>query len=260
LPAPASDRYDITVQFSILPGSALLQAAFYGLAALIVIATGLLLKRAAHHVGDSPQQAASLQRRYYSGASIWLVVVSAAAYSGALVPRGGPPLPFVILLVSILVLGVAVARSRVGDRLARGLPLAVLVGFQGFRFPLELAMHRAHSEGLMPVQMSYSGRNFDILTGLTAIALAAALAGHPVPRWIVQIWNVLGLLLLANILAVAVASTPLFAYFGPDRLNVFVTWMPYTLLPAVMVLAAWAGHLIIFRALSFRAASTPDLR
>ena len=248
------------MQFSILPGSALLQAAFYGLAALIVIATGLLLKRAAHHVGDSPQQAAALQRRYYMAASIWLVVVSAAAYSGALVPRAGPPLPFVILLVSILVLGLAIARSRIGDRLARGLPLAVLVGFQGFRFPLELAMHRAHTEGLMPVQMSYSGQNFDILTGITAIALAVALAVRPLPRWVVGIWNVCGLLLLANILAVAIASTPVFAYFGPDRLNVFVMWMPYTLLPAVMVLAAWAGHLIIFRALSSRAASTPDLR
>ena len=54
--------------------------------------------------------------------------------------------------------------------------------------------------------------------------------------------------------------TPMFAWFGPDRLNVWVMWMPYTLLPAVMVLAAWAGHLIVWRALSLRAASSPDLR
>ncbi len=248
------------MQFSILPGSVMLQVWFYGLAALVVIAAGMLLKRAAHRVGDSPQQAAALQRRYCFGAAIWLLVVSVASYSGVLLPRNSPPLPFVLMLVSILVLGVVIARSRVGDRLARGLPLAVLVGFQGFRFPLELAMHRAHTEGLMPIQMSYSGRNFDILTGITALALAAALALRPLPRWTVRLWNTFGLLLLANILAVAMASTPVFAYFGPDRLNVFVMWMPYTLLPAVMVLAAWAGHLIIFRALSSRAASTPDLR
>jgi hypothetical protein len=36
--------------------------------------------------------------------------------------------------------------------------------------------------------------------------------------------------------------------------------MPYVLLPAVMVLAALAGHLVVFRALSFRAASRPDPR
>lgn len=244
----------------VLSGSAVLQASFYALATLIVIAAGVLVYRAAINCGDTPPVAASLQRRYWVGAAIWVGGVSAASYSGAMLPRDRPPLPFALLVISIGAAGVLIARSRVGDRLARGLPLAVLVGVQGFRFPLELAMHRAYTEGLMPIQMSYSGRNFDILTGLTAIGLAAALAISPLPLWIVQAWNGFGLLLLANILAVAIASTPIFQYFGPDRVNVFVMWMPYTLLPAVMVLAAWAGHLIVFRALSFRATSTPDPR
>jgi hypothetical protein len=108
--------------------------------------------------------------------------------------------------------------------------------------------------------MSYSGRNFDIVTGITAIVLAIALRVTNVPRWVIRAWNVLGLVLLFNILGVAIASTPMVAYFGPERLNVWVMWMPYTLLPAVMVLAAWAGHLIVWRALSLRAASTPGLR
>ena len=246
--------------FSILPGSALLQSFFYGLAAAIVIAAGLLVKRAALACGDSPQQASALQRRYAIGAAVWLCAASAASYSGLLLPRGGPPLPFVIMVVSIFAIGALLARSTIGDRLARGLPLVMLVGFQGFRLPLELAMHRAYSEGLMPVQMSYSGRNFDIVTGITAIALAIALTVTSVPRWVIQAWNLLGLILLCNIFAVAIASTPMFAYFGPDRLNVWVMWMPYTLLPAVMVLAAWAGHLIVWRALSLRAASRPGLR
>jgi hypothetical protein len=248
------------VQIDILPGSPFLQACFYGIAAAIVIAAGILLKRAALNCGDSPAAAAALQGRYSIGASIWLFVVAAASYSGALLPGDGPPLPFALLVVSIIAGGVLIAASKVGDRFARGLPLAVLVGFQGFRFPLELAMHRAHDEGLMPIQMSYSGLNFDIVTGITAIVLAIALAVTAVPRWVVGAWNVLGLLLLVNIVGVAILSTPVFAYFGPDRLNVWVMWMPYTLLPAVMVLAALAGHLIIWKALSLRAASTPDLR
>jgi hypothetical protein len=248
------------VDVVILPGSAWLQAFFYGIAAAIVIAAGVLVKLASVRSGDSQQQATSLQGRYAIGATIWLFVVSAASYSGLLLPRGGPPLLFVLLVVSIFAVGVLIARSTVGDRLARGLPLAVLIGFQGFRLPLELAMHRAYTEGLMPIQMSYSGRNFDIVTGITATVLAIALQVTHVPRWVIQAWNVLGLVLLFNILGVAIASTPMFAYFGPERLNVWVMWMPYTLLPAVMVLAAWAGHLIVWRALSLRAASTPGLR
>jgi hypothetical protein len=44
----------------------------------------------------------------------------------------------------------------------------------------------------------------------------------------------------------------MFRYFGDDRLNVWVTYPPYVWLPAVMVLAAFAGHLTIFRALRLR--------
>jgi hypothetical protein len=35
--------------------------------------------------------------------------------------------------------------------LVRGVPLWALVGFQIFRLPLELLMHRAYVEGLLPV-------------------------------------------------------------------------------------------------------------
>jgi hypothetical protein len=238
------------VEIRILPGSPFLQACFYGMAIAIVVTAAALLRQASLASGDSPLQARRLHGRFLQGAAIWLSVVSIAAFSGLLLPRNGRPLPFALLVISILALGVVIARSAVGDRLARGAPLAALVGFQSFRLPLELAMHRAYTEGLMPAQMSYSGSNFDIITGLTALLLAVAMMVTRVPRWIVAAWNVMGLILLMNILGVAILSTPAFAYYGTDRLNVWVMWMPYTLLPAVMVLAAWAGHLVVFRALA----------
>jgi hypothetical protein len=65
-----------------------------------------------------------------------------------------------------------------------------------------------------------------------------------------MIWNVVGLLLLANVVIVAILATPLIRYFGDRQLNVWVTYPPFVWLPAVLVLAALAGHLVIFRALS----------
>jgi hypothetical protein len=232
-----------------MPGSVLLQSCFYGLAAVIVAGATILLYRASLACGDSPGEARTVQRRFLIRTSAWVAAVSLASFSGALNPAMRPPVMFVVMLVGITTLGIVLARSEIGRRFARGLPLAWLVGFQAFRVPLELAMHRAHTEGLMPIQMSYSGQNFDIVTGATALVLGVVMSVRAVPRWVVHAWNVLGLVLLANILGVAMLSTPVFAYFGPERLNVFVMQMPYTLLPAVMVLAAWAGHLIVFRAL-----------
>ena len=246
------------MELTILPGSPFLQACFYGLATSVLIAAAVLLRRASIAVGGSNPE--TIRHRFHAAAALWVGAVSAASYAGALLPRGGLPLPFVLVMLGVLIAGIVLARSSIGACFARGLPLAYLVGFQAFRLPLELAMHRAYTEGVMPVQMSYSGRNFDIVTGITALVVAAALAMSRLPRWVVYAWNWLGLVLLANIVTVAILSTPVFAYFGPDRLNLFVMYMPYTLLPAVMVVAAWAGHLIVFRALNLPEASTPDPR
>jgi hypothetical protein len=68
-------------------------------------------------------------------------------------------------------------------------------------------------------------------------------------RRVVLAWNVIGLALLLNVVIVAILGTPRFRYFGDDALNVWITYPPFVWLPAVMVVAALAGHLIVFRAL-----------
>lgn len=138
-----------------------------------------------------------------------------------------------------------------GGRLAAGVPLAWLVGIQGFRLPLELIMHRAAVEGVMPVQMSFSGWNFDIVTGITALMVAALIATKTAPRVLVVAWNTLGLVLLAVVGGIAVASLPPIHAFGssPKRLNTWVTRFPYVWLPAGPVAFALAGHLVVARRL-----------
>ena len=184
--------------------------------------------------------------------AVWMTAAWRAGESGVLRMWSATPPPFVLLVVGILGLTVALACTTYGRRLALGLPLWALVGIQGFRLPLELAMHAMYKRGVMPEQMSYSGRNFDVITGITALAVAWLVFSGRVGRRVVLTWNILGLLLVLNVVTVGILSTPRFRLFGDDRLNVFVTYPPFVWLPAVMVLAALAGHLIVFRALSRR--------
>ncbi|MEO8682211.1 MAG: hypothetical protein ABI665_24400 [Vicinamibacterales bacterium] len=230
-------------------GSTALQLAFAGLALVLVLIAWRAVVSGFEATGTPPADAAGRGRTFLILMACWVLAVTADAASGHLAQWSRRPPPFAILLAFVVVLGVLISRSEFGDRLARGIPLAYLVGLHVFRLPLELIMHRAYSEGVMPVQMSYSGRNFDIVTGITALVLAVMMTRRRVPRAIVWAWNWLGLALLVNIVAVAVMSTPLVHYFGADRLNTFVARPPYVLLPAVMVLVAWTGHLVIFRAL-----------
>ena len=102
----------------------------------------------------------------------------------------------------------------------------------------------------MPPQMSYSGWNFDILTGITALVLAAILTQRRLPRWLLWAWNCMGILLLANVLTIAVLSMPTpLRRFHNEPANTWIAQAPYVWLPAVFVLAAIAGHIVIARRL-----------
>ena len=178
---------------------------------------------------------------------VWVALTFALAASGRLSFTSRPPTAGIIIALS-LALAVAVGTSRLGHRLATGLPLAALVGAQGFRFALELLLHRAYREGLMPVQMSYSGFNFDILTGVSAIVVGLVLAKRPRSIALVRVWNAGGTLLLLNILTIAVLSTPTpVRVFHNEPANEWIAHAPWVWLPTVFVVAAIISHVLVYR-------------
>lgn len=225
-----------------------LVVAFTGLAVLVAAAFPLLLHRAETATGDA-SAAGRRAGRAALATALWMAATLAASASGRLSFTSTPPTMMVVIVLS-LALALRLGLSGAGGRLAAGVPLAVLVGLQGFRLPLELLLHRAYGEGLMPVQMSYSGRNFDIVTGITAIVLGAALwmAPQRVSPRLVMAWNALGFALLLNILTIAILSAPTpLRVFTNEPANVWITRAPFVWLPAVFVLAALAGHVVVFR-------------
>jgi hypothetical protein len=181
----------------------------------------------------------------------WLALTYVLAASGVLARFDLRPPPFAFMFAVVIGGGLALGLSPLGKKLAHGLPLAALVGVQAFRLPLELVMHQAATEGVMPIEMSFSGYNFDIVTGATALALAPLIARGKAPRIAVVAWNALGSFLLVVIAAVAFAGTPLIRAFGdaPAEVNTWVAHAPFVWLPAILVLAAIAGHVIVARRL-----------
>jgi len=210
--------------------------------------------------------AVAVRRQGLSRLSYWLVallIVGAMAGSLALAADGvlaqfeqRPPL-FLPLTAACIALWVGIASSRVGRALA-ALPLAALIGFHTFRLPLELLMHAAASAGVMPRQMSYSGWNFDIVTGVTAALVAPLAAFGGVTRSALLAWNALGSFFLLVIVAVAIASAPPWLAFGADpaHANTWVAYAPFIWLPTVLVAAAAAGHVVLWRRL-LRPETTP---
>ncbi len=179
---------------------------------------------------------------------LWLI---AAAYVGhqdwAHTFDSFPP-PGVRVFLAFIVTTIIVALTKAGRVLAINTPLWLLIGFQVFRIPVELLIHQAYLENITIVEMTYFGRNFDIITGILALAIAIYAFKKEISNTIILMWNILGLAFLINVVAIGVFSMPHnIQLIETDIANIWVTFFPFIWLPFVLVCSALFGHLLVFR-------------
>jgi hypothetical protein len=173
----------------------------------------------------------------------WLLIQAILAANGffqkfnVLPPRtfAFGPLPFFILTVGYLVF----ARKFLAE-----VPLSILTWIHIIRIPVEACLLWLSQHGLVPVEMTFEGRNLDILSGLSApLVYLLAFRKDRINRALLIIWNVAALCLLINIVTVAVLAFPSpFQTIAFDHPNVGVTYFPFVWLPSVIVPIVFFCH------------------
>jgi hypothetical protein len=187
----------------------------------------------------------------------WIALLLILSYNGFfadfshLPPRPGVallvPLPFILLF----------AFSKKGTELLQSIPAHWLIYMQSFRIAVELLLLLAFIGGKLPVQMTLEGRNFDIITGILALPVGYWVATkRSSAKRLAIAFNVIGLVLLLNILVLAVLSMPTpIRYFMNEPANTIVAQFPYILLPGVLVPVAYGLHILSIRQLIKRSVS-----
>lgn len=126
------------------------------------------------------------------------------------------------------------------------LPLRLLTFIHVIRIPIEIVLLWLFQQKMIPQIMTFEGRNFDILAGISApvIALIAFKKGK-VNRTLLIIWNFLAFGLLFNIVITAVLSFPFeFQQFAFDQPNRAFLYFPFNWLPTIVVPIVLFSHLI----------------
>lgn len=221
-------------------------AVFVLVVAFVVVA---LLRGVAH--ADRTLGGGAQRLRVAIATLTWLGITGALSHSGVLGGQSMPP-PLMLFFFGSMAVAITLALSSVGRRLAQTVPIAALVAFHGFRLPLELVLHAWADEGVLPIQMTYSGHNFDIVTGIAAIAVGLWLWRTKPPKAtakrVVLAFNLLGLALLVTVATIAVLSSPVpIRQYMNDPPVLLALHVPYGWIVPFCVGGALAGHLIIFR-------------
>jgi hypothetical protein len=199
--------------------------------------------------GESPAR----HRRWVIGTAaglfVWLAITAAIAESGVLEKQTLPPRVMLLIFSCVLVAAVA-ALSPLGTRLVRNVSIAALIGFQVFRLPLEIVLHQWWKEGVLPIQMTFEGRNFDIASGILALIVGLWGARRPLPRPAIVLFNLSGVGLLIAVGIIAILSTPIpIRRFMNDPPVLLAFHAPYVWIVPFCVGGALFGHVLVFRRL-----------
>lgn len=182
---------------------------------------------------------------------LWAIAVSVWSYSGMMSDFSKFPFNFLpVIAIPMIALTVFTLSKSAGEVL-RNIPQERIIRLQSFRFFVELLLWALFVENLLPVQMTFEGRNFDILVGISAPLIAWLVMRDKISRPFIIAWNLVAIVVLANIVTIAILSTPSpIRVFMNEPANTIVTMFPISWLPAFLVPLAVLLHFFSLRKIS----------
>lgn len=186
----------------------------------------------------------------------WALLQGAVSTTGFYLIESGIPPRFVLLVGPPMLLILLLFLTAIGKRYIDGLDASRLTLLHMVRIPVELVLYGLFLNGAIPEVMTFEGRNFDVISGLTApLVYYFGFVRPRLSRSILIGWNIVCLALLVNVVTHAVLAAPTdFQRIAFDKPNVGVLYFPFVWLPCLVVPLVLFAHLVSLRRLL---ASTP---
>lgn len=140
-----------------------------------------------------------------------------------------------------------------GKHFIDSLPLQNLTYVNTVRIFVEIVLYCLFLNKAIPELMTFAGRNFDIIAGITAPFIAFwGISKQKLNAQFILIWNFISLGLLINIVIIAILSVPSpLQKLAFDQPNIAILNFPFSRLPTFIVPIVLFGHLASIRQLLF---------
>jgi|SRR6218665_1843749 len=183
--------------------------------------------------------------------TLWIIVQSIVGLSGFYRDESTIPPRFSLLVFPPLVMIFLLFITKKGKIFIDSLSMKWLAFFHIVRIPVELVLFWLFLNKMVPGLMTFEGRNFDVLSGISAPMIYYFVFVKKIigPK-LLLVWNFICLGLLLNVVSIAVLSLPTpFQQFAFEQPNVALLEFPFVLLPSVLVPLVLFAHLTAIRRL-----------
>ena len=190
--------------------------------------------------------------RLFFAIALFLLGVSFLSMKGFFSVVSFPPrfpllfAPSLIFMFYVLSLKISGGLSFLKNSSAAG-----LVVLQFFRFVLEFVVVALYRQEMVPKEITYQGRSFDLLVGISSLVVGYLLYKKvPYAERIGVFFNLFGLASLVNIIFIAASSFP--SPFQTLAINYLPTFFPGLLIPAFIAPFALFMHILSLKQLLYR--------
>ena len=183
--------------------------------------------------------------------SAWLILQAIISLTGFYTATSSMPPRSTLLILPPIIFIIILFATQNGKKYIDSLNIKTLTILHTVRLPVEIVLYWLFVQKVVPQIMTFEGRNFDIISGITApIIFYIGFYTMKTGRISILFWNFFCLGLLINIVIIAILSAPFsFQKFAFDQPNIAMLYFPYVWLPCFLVPLVLFSHLASIRQL-----------
>jgi hypothetical protein len=181
--------------------------------------------------------------------AVWLLIQGLLSFAGFYLETDTTPPRFLFVIGPPLILIIILFLTEKGRAYVDKLDLESITYLHSIRIPVEIVLYWLYMSDQVPELMTFEGRNFDILSGISAPVIAYLCFKDKFPKYkLLLAWNIICLCLLFNIVINGLLSAPLpIQQFAFDQPNVALLYFPFVWLPCCVVPIVLLSHLAAIR-------------
>ena len=218
---------------------------------LLAVFLILIILRATTRLSDSYDKYQNTPLSMTIFIAFWLIYLSVLSYTEFLVDFTFPPMMPLMVVIPLMVLIVLLLFRKATADLLSTISVSWLIYIQSFRIIVEIIIWGAYNQGIIPIETTFEGGNVDIIVGLTAVPLAYYAMRNKISPMALIIWNIAGLLILANTVRLFITAGYFPALLGQDEnmLSVEFVKLPYLLIAGMFMPLAVLIHALSIKQL-----------
>lgn len=181
----------------------------------------------------------------------WIILQTIISLTGFYHAANASPPRFPLLILPPLIVILILFITKKDRHFMDGLNIKTLTILHVVRIAVELVLYWLCMYKAVPALITFEGRNFDIISGISApLIYYFGFVKKKLNTSILIIWNFLCLALLLNVVFYALLSAPTkLQQFAFDQPNIAIGYFPFILLPAFLVPLVLFSHLASLRQL-----------